>query len=168
MKVLVTYISLTGNTRKVAEAIFQEIRAEKDMKEFGEVKDLDGYDLIFVGFPIHGFGQPAEEAQNFLKKYCQGKRIALFATHSAPKDSPFVPEWLENCKAAAEGTQLIGLFDCQGQISLEQVDVLLQSPDPKALEIVRNVVHASIGKPDAGQLDRARAFAKEIIEKVQL
>ncbi|MBM3155927.1 MAG: hypothetical protein FJ004_01415 [Chloroflexi bacterium] len=30
MKVLVAYMSQTGNTRKVAEAIFEEIHAEKD------------------------------------------------------------------------------------------------------------------------------------------
>jgi len=29
MKVLVTYMSVTGNTKKVAEAIFKEIQEEK-------------------------------------------------------------------------------------------------------------------------------------------
>ena len=33
MKVLVTYMSLSGNTKKIAEAIFQEIQEEKEIKE---------------------------------------------------------------------------------------------------------------------------------------
>ncbi|MCL5774199.1 MAG: flavodoxin family protein [Firmicutes bacterium] len=168
MKVLVTYISWTGNTRKIAEAIFQEIQAEKEMKDFGEVKSLDGHDLVFVGFPIHGFGQPSDEAKEFLDKYCASKKTALFVTYSAPEDSPFVPPWLEACKEIAKGTQLIGLRDFQGQIPLEQVDVMLQSTGPKALEIARMVVHSSIGQPDASRLERARAFTREIMEKAKI
>lgn len=163
MKVLVTYISWTGNTRKIAEAIYQEIQAEKEMKNFSEVKSLDGYDLVFVGFPIHDFGKPADEAKNFLEKLCAGKKTGLFVTHSAPEDSPFVPPWLEACKEIAKCTQLLGLRDFHGQIPLEQVDLMLQSTDPKAIEIARMVVHSSIGQPDASRLERARAFAREIM-----
>ncbi len=32
MKVIVTYMSQTGNTKKVAEAIFQEIKGKKEIK----------------------------------------------------------------------------------------------------------------------------------------
>ncbi len=32
MKVIVTYMSRTGNTKKVAEAIFQEIKGKKEIK----------------------------------------------------------------------------------------------------------------------------------------
>ena len=31
MKVIVTYLSQTGNTKKVAEAIFQEIKVKKEI-----------------------------------------------------------------------------------------------------------------------------------------
>lgn len=165
MKILVTYVSWTGNTRKIAEAIFQEIQGEKELKEFNEVTGLDDYDLVFVGFPIHGSGQPADEARDFLEKFCAGKKVAIFITHSAPVTAPFVPGWIENCKEAAKAVQLIGISDFQGQISLAQVDVMLQSPDPQDLENARNVVHASLGKPDEEQFERARSFAKEIVQK---
>lgn len=157
------YLSWTGNTQKIAEAIFQELQTKKDMKSFSEVMDISDYDLIFVGFPIHGFGQPAEEAKDFLSKHCSGKKVALFITHSAPEDSPYVPPWLETCKEAAKGTTLLGICDFQGQIALSQVDLMLQSSDPEALEIVKNVVHSSLGKPDASRLERAKVFAREIM-----
>ena len=64
MKVMVTYISPGGSTRKIAEAIFGEIKEEKDIKPMGEIKNLEVYDLVFVGFSMHGFGCP-EEAREF-------------------------------------------------------------------------------------------------------
>lgn len=33
MRVLVSYMSLSNNTKKIAEAIFQEIHEEKEIKE---------------------------------------------------------------------------------------------------------------------------------------
>ena len=51
MKVLVTYYSETGNTEKVAKAIYDGIqRAEKEILPIEEVASVDVYDLIFCGF----------------------------------------------------------------------------------------------------------------------
>ncbi len=166
MKVLVTYISWTGNTKKVAEAIYDGIAAEKEIKELGQVANIDGYDLAFVGFPMHGVGQPAEEARDFLRKHCNGRNVALFITHAAIEDFSLMPEWLANCLSAAEGTNLFGMFHCQGQIAEEQIDLLLKSPDPQAQDIARRVVE-SRGKPDKERLDKARAFAGEMTEKMK-
>jgi flavodoxin len=54
LKVLVTYRSITGNTKKIAEAIFNEIEVEKEFKHFREVESLDDYDFVFVGYPVEG------------------------------------------------------------------------------------------------------------------
>ena len=48
MKVLVAYKSVTGNTKKVAEAIFNEIEGEKEIKNLKEIKGIEGYDLAFL------------------------------------------------------------------------------------------------------------------------
>ena len=99
MKVIIAYMSETGNTKKIAEALFQEIQEEKEIKELNEIDDLEGYDLAFVGFPMHGFGAP-EEAKSFLEKLCMGKKIALFVTHGAPEDFEGLQPWLAKCKEA--------------------------------------------------------------------
>ena len=65
MKTLVAYVTQSGNTRKVAEAIYGEIPGEKELKELSEVESLEGYDLAFVGFPIIAFG-PEKSAREFL------------------------------------------------------------------------------------------------------
>mgnify|MGYP002349637687 CR=1 FL=1 len=166
MKVLVSFVSWTGNTKKIAEAIFSRITEEKEIRPFSEITDTTSYDLVFVGFPIHGFGEPAEEAVRFLAERCGGKKVALFVTHAAPEDSAYVPPWLEACKDIAKGSILLGLRDFQGQIALEQVDRMLQSSNPEALKLVKHVVHASLGQPDATRLAQARAFAEEVMTRL--
>ena len=51
-KILVTYISWTGNTKKVADAIFEVLGGDKTIKTMDEAQILDEYDLIFIGFPV--------------------------------------------------------------------------------------------------------------------
>ena len=121
MKVIVVYMSQTGNTKKVAEAIFQEIQAEKDIKELKDVDSLDGYDFAFIGFPMH-YGGPAKQAKNFLEKHVQGKKIALFVTHATREDSKALQKWLAKCKKAATEADLIGFFNCQGKIDASRLE----------------------------------------------
>ena len=45
MKVLVAYMSQTGNTKKVAEAIYGAIPQPKEIKRVEDVTSLEGYDL---------------------------------------------------------------------------------------------------------------------------
>lgn len=59
MKTVVACMSQTGNTRKVAEAIFGEIQGEKEIKELSELDGLEGYDLSFVGFRSRHMVRPA-------------------------------------------------------------------------------------------------------------
>lgn len=68
MKVLVAYMSQTVNTKKVAEALHSVIPAPKETERVEEVRSLEGYDLAFLGFPMHAFG-PDEPVVNFLKAY---------------------------------------------------------------------------------------------------
>ena len=96
MSILVTYFSQTGNTKKVADAIYEAIEGEKETKEFSEVESLEEYDLTFVGFPMQAFG-PAQQAKSFLENQCNGKKIAVFLTHGVSENFEELPRWLENC-----------------------------------------------------------------------
>ena len=83
MKTLVTYFSKTGNTRKVAEAIYQALdEGDKEIKPMQEVNSVSDYSLIFCGFPVHSHSVPVP-AQNFLKKIPPESKAALFSTHGS-------------------------------------------------------------------------------------
>ena len=164
MKTLVAYFSQSGNTKKVAETIFGVLSGEKEIQEISEIADVSAYSLIFVGFPIQAFG-PAKPAAEFLEQHCQGKRVALFVTHAAPEDSESLKEWLAKCEAAAAGTDLMGMFNCQGELAKDVADFMLNSGDAQLAEWAKER-DTTIGQPDETRLERARAFAREIMQKV--
>lgn len=162
MKTLVTYVSTTGNTKKVADAIFEVLPDEKEFEELAEIDDLAGYDLVFVGFPIIAFG-PNPAARTFLEEKAAGKKIALFITHAAPEDSDDVKGWLQTAREAAAGADVVAVFDCQGQLDPAVAEMLLKSDDP----VMRGFGEggpSTMGQPDESRLQKARAFAKKVLE----
>ncbi len=50
MKCLVVYSSVTGNTRKVAEAIFQAMPPDSEIFPVESAPAPDAYDFVAVGF----------------------------------------------------------------------------------------------------------------------
>jgi len=163
MKVLVAYMSQTGNTRKVAEAIFGEVRAEKALTELKDLDGLDGFDLYFVGFPLQAYG-PAQPVKGFLESHAAGKDVVLFVTHASPEDGEDLPQWLDACRAAAVGANLIGLFNCQGELAQNVADFMKSSGDPK-LAAWAERRDETLGQPDAARLERAREFARGIMAR---
>jgi flavodoxin len=163
MKVLVTYVSRTGNTKKVAQAIFDQVKGTKEMKELQQVDTLEGYDLAFVGLPIEAFG-PAKPAADFLQKNAAGKKIAMFVTHAAPEDSPDVPAYLNSCKAAAAQANVVSVFDCQGELSEQIADFMTKSGDEKLAAWAKERP-LTVGQPDAERLQRAGRWAREVLAK---
>jgi flavodoxin len=70
MKVLILYWTKTGNTRKVAEAIYKAIKTEGvevviKMLEDAQEENLYNYDLVFLGAPSHMW-QPPEPVKQYI------------------------------------------------------------------------------------------------------
>ena len=162
MKTLVAYMSETGNTRKIAEAIFDGLDGEKELKPIAEVASLAGYDLAFLGFPIQQMG-PDKRAARLLARHCvDGRPVALFITHASPEDSPDLPSMLAKFRAAARGAHLVGLFDCQGALAPGIKRMMSIMPSARLRRWARE--DSSQGQPDASRLARARLFAHSVTE----
>ena len=83
MKVLVAYFSETGNTEKLAKAVFEAVEAsEKEILPIQEDTGADGYDVVFIGFPVHSHSVPGK-VEAFAKKLADGQKVAYFATHGS-------------------------------------------------------------------------------------
>jgi flavodoxin len=167
MKVLVTYRSATGNTKKIAEAIFGEIEAEKDIKPFKEVESLDGYDFVFVGCPIEFFGV-GKATKKWMDEHVEGKRIGLFCTHGAPEFAPGVPIWTDALKAAATdaGAEIASFFNCQGELSQKVLDMMLADDDPYVQKLASFGRDGTIGQPDESRVEKAKEFTRETMRKL--
>lgn len=164
VKALVAYFSQTGNTKKVAEAIFDELPGEKELKDIAELSDLEGYDLLFFGFPVIAFGA-APPAKEFLEQHAAGKKVALFVTHAAPEEEAEQEGWLQTCRDAAGNAELVAFFDCQGALAEPVAEALLKSGNPMFEEFGRRGPSTQ-GQPDDSRLQRARAWAKEVVSKI--
>lgn len=160
MRTLVTYMSLTGNTQKVAEAIYGEIEGEKELKSLNEVNSLEGYDLAFIGFPIHAFG-PAQEGRDFLMKHAAGRKVAIFITHAAFEENDLTRSWVATCLESAKDAEVLGTFHCQGELAQEIAAMLINDANPQ-MQAFGHQREATIGQPDASRLEKARAFARSI------
>jgi len=166
MKALVAYMSKTGNTKKVAEAIFEALDCEKEIMPVEQVADISGYDLSFLGFPVQRFG-PDPKTVRLLQQHCQpGRDVALFITHAAPEDEAQLPEWLAGFRTAAARANIVGIFDCQGQLSKGTKRIMSILPMRGLRQMAKR--DNSQGQPDATRLARARAFARETVAKMRV
>jgi flavodoxin len=167
MNILVTYWSQTGNTRKIAEIIFNSLPDQKELIPFDEVDTLDGFDLMFIGFPVMQFGPPAR-ARKFMSNIPQGNNIALFVTHAMLSNSDdqanqtMLEKELSKCKAIGVHANLLGLFHCQGELSEKMADELNASGIPMFMEFAA-MRPATLGHPDAGEIKLAAEFATSIL-----
>lgn len=166
MNTLVTYMTVTGNTKKVAEAIYGEIEGRKEIKPIEQVKDLEGYDLIFVGFPVMRFGPP-DKIKTFLESNAKGKKVALFVTHAMWTKLEPLKGILMKCREAASCANVVGFFDCQGELSEPVAQSLLTSENPD-MQKFGEMRSMTMGHPDAKDLENARAFTRDIMGKVMV
>ena len=60
MKALVAYYSESGNTEKLAKAIYEGINVSD--KEIASISDASAkdYDIIFIGFPVQASSVPGK------------------------------------------------------------------------------------------------------------
>jgi flavodoxin len=84
MKACVLYISRTGNTKRLAEAISELLNAPVfDIAASPEPSVADDFDMLAIGTPVMGM-RPASEVHSFVKRLqeCRGKKAILFCTYA--------------------------------------------------------------------------------------
>lgn len=116
MKTLVVYSSLSGNTKYLAEGIYDALKGEKDIKSVKEADNWKEYDRILVGYWVDK-GGPDKNAKEFLEKL-KDKRVGVFATLGAYPDSEHAKTSLEaGVNIIKENNIPDASFICQGRLS---------------------------------------------------
>jgi flavodoxin len=109
----VIYDSRGGNTKKVADAIAQELGVSAmDVKTASLVSD-DG--VVFLGSGCYG-GNPGENMTRFIEANdFRGRRVALFGTSGggAGKEVEVMEAALKE-----KGADIMGSYFCKGQMAL--------------------------------------------------
>lgn len=172
MKILVTYFTVSGNTEKIAKAIYDEVskKHEADLKKINEVNaaTFNKYDLIFVGTPAHAgdLAAPVKEIMNSIPKSPKYK-IAGFYTHMAPIWDKEVQDALRGAfeKIVKEkGIDYRGTFNCMG------------NPDPNVAKMVKEArkmpdnefneyMEEAKKHPSPEDEQNSKKFAKKVLSK---
>jgi flavodoxin len=157
MKVLVTYYSQTGNTEKLARSIYEAIHVEKELRPIQEVKDVEGYDIIFVGFPVHAHSVPAK-ALPFFKRLPEGQNIALFCTHGSLRGGQLPRQAIEHAIGLATRA-----FGVRGKVDVKLIDALIKQAEHRAWA---EEAQGACGHPNESDLADGKTFAREILAKI--
>jgi len=161
MKALVTYFSHSGNTEKVARAIYEVINTDKDITDIKEVKSVEKYDVIFCGFPVRSHGIPAV-AEGFIKSLPPGKKLAIFTTHGSLRGGQLAVTAIEQAVSLAMNTKVIGTFGCRGKVEQRIIDDLMSQPEHRAWA---QEAQSADSHPDSSDLEDAKDFAIKMMAK---
>jgi flavodoxin len=169
MKILIVYSSLTGNTRKVAEAIHEQLGQEAELFSVEQAPQAEGYNLVALGFWVDR-GTADKKAQDYLTGL-RNQNVALFATLGAYPDSEHAAKSMANAAALLDGSNtLAGSFICQGKVNPKLIEQFKNLPEdhPHGMNAERRARHLEAAKhPDAADLAKAQAVFGEIKLKLQ-
>jgi len=149
MKALIVYSSQSGNTQKLAEAVYAVLPGEKDIMPVDKAPEPEGYDCVAVGFWLQA-GKPDPKAAAYLARV-KDARLFLFATHGAAAESAHARNAMDHARSSAPEASIVGSFSCQGEVN------------PKVLEKIRAKVppppwiqdaDGAVGHPDQEDIVR--------------
>lgn len=154
LKAVVVYFSATGNTGRIAGAMYNGMKTVMPCDvspiyiDKMSPKAMANYDVIAIGGPIWHFREAAA-LQLFTTKMpdLTGKLAVLFCTHASNPDSMFynIERTLRR-----KGATVIGWNDWYGKS-----DLSLHTPKPAPTD----------GHPDDVDLKEAEAFGKEMAQR---
>lgn len=139
MKGLVIYSAQKSATRRVADAIFDELLLDKEMATLDDIpKNIRDYDIIFVGVWMEQ-GSPAAEGAAFLQSI-EDMNVALFGVMDAAPTTEEARDCLHrNRELLPKNNTFLGGFICQAKKDANQA-----------------------AQPTAGDIWGAKMFAREM------
>lgn len=127
MKILLTYSSKTGNTRKVAEGIYEILPEGSLITPIEENINPNEFDLILVGFWVDK-GMADEKAKKYMEKI-EGKKVGVFGTLGAYPDSDHAKKTLKRVRELLEvKNEVIAEFLCQGKVDPKLIEKFKELP----------------------------------------
>jgi len=171
-RVLIAYWSATGNTKKVADAIAEELEElgiDYEIKKVGDLKtdEMYDYNVVFFGSPTYQFlpPKPVLSYLNDLMKYHRDRgdiipccpvladhKAIIFCTHSGPHTG------IEEAMVA--GKYMVQAFKHIRFEVLDEIYVVgenFNNADSKQFEVNTMGIYRDIrGRPNKNDLDEVR------------
>lgn len=123
MRSVLIYSSLTGNTKKVAEAIFEIMPPGSEMAPIKKAPPAEDYDCLVLGFWVNR-AKPDPLTWQYMERI-KGKTVAAFGTMAAYPNSAHAGKVVENTKNQLNGNHWLGCFLCQGRLAPKRMEARL-------------------------------------------
>lgn len=173
MKILVAYFSQTGNTEEIAKAIYEEVSQSYDVKlqKIGDTdtNNINDFDLIFIGSPIHGGGL-AGVSKEFLETLPTSSKIKVagFITHSSPSfEKTNFDKGLKTFEDTCMDKNIVylGCYECQGRLTPALHDMVKKAQNLSDNEWAERLKLMDI-HPDEKDKSEAKKFVNNILSKL--
>ncbi len=124
---LIVYSSKTGNTEKVAKALYAAAEERCDIVSVQNAVALDGYKVIFAGYWVDK-GEPDQAMQEFLQKLSD-KKLVLFQTLGAEAYSEHgISSFANAGKYLSTGCKVLGTLSIRGAIDPKLIAGMMKMP----------------------------------------
>lgn len=166
MNTQIVVSSVTGNTLKVANAIFESLaKSDKTdrctLVKVDDYKNSDGYEFVLVGFWLDS-GHADIKALEVIKSL-KNKKVGIFGTLGGRPDSKGAFEVMQKtCQSLDKSNVLLGNMFIQGKVSEEVLEKMYESfPNLKNDENHQKRINDASSHPDKTDLDMASMTAKK-------
>ncbi len=158
MKKAIVYSSVTGNTKKLAHTIHEEIGEVEYCGKISE--DALKADMIFVGFWTQGFSC-SKDVSDFLAKV-KDKKVFIFGTAGYGNTEEFFAPIMDSVKSLlCDSNQIVGTYICQGKVS-DAKQKAIKDMDEDKFNVMKPMLDESVSHPNDADI----ANLKEVIKSL--
>lgn len=170
MKISIFYESYTGNTKYLADSIYNYFKEKKyHINYFGQ--DLDEFylkdsDLIFVGF-VTLKGSASENICSFLSKL-NNKNVFLFGTAGFGEDESYFKDIIKTVnKNINNSNKVLDYFMCQGRMGdnvKKRYEMMLKdNPNDKNIKMLINNFNKALSHPNKEDVNNFKKKINKIL-----
>lgn len=165
MKIAIVYDTVTGNTKKLADVIYEQC-AGYDVKVYNDFSDdILRADIIFTGSWTFK-GEPSDKMKLVYEKL-HSKKIFIFGTCGFGGSKDYYNLIFENTmKYIDSSNKILGYYFCPGQLPdrmKEKYEKMLENGYDKKIEAMIDNFNKVLDRPNDDDLDGLRLRVSEVL-----
>ena len=171
LKNIVVYASETGNTKKIAEEIYNALPSSMGEKEIVDVRAWNGTldaENYFIGFWANR-GSSSLEIIDILSSL-HHRNIALFGTCGMGSSNKYYSSLEQNALVwIAEDNNFLGSYFCQGRMQnsiREKYESYRGICDDNKIDLMLSFFDDAKSHPDRNDLLKAHLFVEKCLSKI--
>ncbi len=163
MKILIAYSSKTGNTKKVCDYVYEQLKEKWDitLTTVGEAEETDSYDLVVVGYWVDK-GTANREAKKFIGKI-KDQKVVLLATLGAAPDGEHGRKVVKNAgKLVHPSSEYLGISLARGKVDPQLIKNIKFLPLPSKIKDQMYESSINSREPNEEELNNAVQFIDQL------